>query len=221
MSKYTLILLGAVGVGKGTQAQRLAQHLEIPQISTGDILRAEAQAGTELGNKASELMNRGELVPDDVIIDMVRRRLLADDAVRGAIFDGFPRTVPQAQALETLLEDVNLPAPRVISIEVPPEVIIDRLSARRVCTTCGATFSLKTNPQVTEQHRCPKGQPNVIQREDDQPATIQARLKVYDEKTLPLINYYRKNGNLRQISGLDSENEVFARLLIAMDPELA
>jgi adenylate kinase len=220
MSKLTLILLGAMGVGKGTQAQRLAQHLVIPQISTGDILRAEAQAGTELGSKARELMNRGELVPDDVILDMVRHRLLRDDAVRGAIFDGFPRTTPQAQALEPLLEEMSLPAPRVISIEVPEEEIIERLSSRRVCTTCGATFSLKTKPLAAEQHRCPKGQPNIIQREDDLPETIAARLRVYNEKTLPLINYYRKNGSLRQISGLGTESEVFARLLIAMDPEL-
>jgi adenylate kinase len=221
MAKYTLILLGAIGVGKGTQAQRLAQHLEIPQISTGDILRAEAQAGTDLGRKARDLMNRGELVPDDVIIDMVRGRLRADDAVRGAIFDGFPRTVPQAQALDSLLADVDLPLPRVINIEVPQEVIIERLSSRRVCLNCGATFNLQMNPSAVEQHRCPRGQANIIQREDDQPDTILQRLKVYEEKTLPLINYYRKNGNLRQISGLGTENEVFARLLIAMDPELA
>jgi adenylate kinase len=221
MAKYTLILLGAVGVGKGTQAQRLAQELRIPQISTGDILRAEVQAGTDLGIKAREIMNRGELVPDDVIIDMVRKRLTEDDAVRGAIFDGFPRTVPQAEAMDKLLEELDLPTPRVISIEVPQDVIVQRLSARRVCTTCGATFNVDSNPQAMEQHRCPKGQPNIIQRDDDKPETVLARLKVYEEKTLPLVNYYRKNGALRQISGIGTEEEVFARTLIAMDPELS
>lgn len=220
MSKYTLILLGAIGVGKGTQSQRLARNLGIPQISTGDILRAEVQAGSELGQKAKEIMGRGELVPDDVIIEMVRKRLLEDDAVRGAIFDGFPRTVPQAQALDGLLVEVELPSPRVISIEVPEEVIIERLSSRRVCTTCGATFNIAQNPQAAEQHRCPKGKPNIIQREDDKPETVLARLKVYEEKTLPLANHYRKSGALRQVSGLGTEDEVFARILIAMDPEL-
>ncbi len=220
MSKYTLILLGAIGVGKGTQAQRLSKNLGVPQISTGDILRAEVQAGTDLGLKANEIMNRGDLVPDDVIIEMVRKRLLEDDAVRGAIFDGFPRTVPQAQALDGLLAELDLPPPRVISIEVPEEVIIERLSSRRVCTVCGATFNLALNPQAIDQHRCPKGKPNIIQRDDDKPETVLARLKVYEEKTLPLVNYFRKSGALRQVPGLGTEDEVFARILIAMDPEL-
>jgi adenylate kinase len=220
MSKYTLILLGAVGVGKGTQAQRLSRHLGIPQVSTGDILRAEVQSGSDLGLKAKEIMNRGELVPDDVIIDMVRKRLLENDAVRGAIFDGFPRTVPQAEALEALLEEVSLPSPRVVSIEVPQEVIIERLSSRRVCTTCGATFNIAANPNSVEQHRCPKGKPNIIQRDDDKAETVLLRLKVYEEKTLPLVNHYRKTGALRPVSGLGMEDEVFARILIAMDPEL-
>jgi adenylate kinase len=156
MSKYTLILLGAVGVGKGTQAQCLAKHLGIPQISTGDILRAEVQTGSPLGKSAKEIMARGDLVPDELIIEMVRKRLLENDAVRGAIFDGFPRTVPQAVELDKLLEEVSLPSPRVISIEVPEEDIIERLSSRRVCTTCGATFSVALDPQIAEQHRCPR-----------------------------------------------------------------
>lgn len=221
MSKYVLILLGAVGVGKGTQAQRLAAELRIPQISTGDILRAEVQSGTELGLRAKEIMNRGELVPDDIIVDMVRKRLLEDDAVRGAILDGFPRTVPQAQALDNLLKELDLPAPRVISIEVPKEEIVERLSSRRVCVTCGAVFNLKLDASAIERHQCPKGVANVIQRDDDKPDTVLQRLKVYEEKTAPLINYYRRGGNLRQIAGVGSENEVFARVLIAMDPDIS
>jgi adenylate kinase len=221
MFKYTVILLGAVGVGKGTQAQRLARHLRIPQISTGDILRSEVQADSDLGRRAQEIMNRGELVPDDVILDMVRKRLTENDAVRGAILDGFPRTIPQAQALDTMLPDLGLPAPRVVSIEVPQEIIVERLSSRRVCTTCGATFSLTMNPQAVEQHRCPQGEPNIILRDDDQPETVLQRLRVYEEKTQPLINYYRKSGALRQVSGVGTEDEVFARVLIALDPELS
>lgn len=220
-TKYVLILLGAVGVGKGTQAQRLAAELKIPQISTGDILRAEVQAGTELGLKAKEIMNRGELVPDEIIVDMVRKRLLEPDAVRGAILDGFPRTVPQAQVLDELLKELDLPLPRVISIEVPQETIVDRLSSRRVCVTCGAVFNLKLDSGAMERHRCPKGEPNIIQRDDDRAETVLQRLRVYEEKTAPLINYYRRGGNLRQITGVGTENEVFARVLIAMDPDLS
>ena len=220
-SKYVLILLGAVGVGKGTQAQRLAAELKIPQISTGDILRAEVQAGSELGLKAKEIMNRGELVPDDIIVDMVRKRLLEPDAVRGAILDGFPRTVPQAQALDELLKELDLPPPRVISIEVPREAIVERLSSRRVCVACGAVFNLKSQPDAIERHKCPKGQAQIIQRDDDRAETVLQRLRVYEEKTAPLINHYHRGGNLRQISGVGTENEVFARILIGMDPDLS
>ncbi len=220
MNKYTLLLLGAVGVGKGTQAQRLSQNLRIPQIATGDILRADVQAGSDLGRRAEEVMNRGQLVPDDVIIDMVRQRLQADDAVRGAIVDGFPRTIPQAEALEALLKDVGLPAPRVISIEVPQEDIVNRLSSRRVCVTCGAVFNTQTGADAIAHHQCPKGVPKIILRDDDRPETVLHRLQVYHEKTAPLIDYYRKLGNLRTVSGVGSEDEVFARILIAMDPDL-
>lgn len=221
MHKYTLILLGAVGVGKGTQAQRLSRQLQIPQIATGDILRAEVQAGTDLGRKAADIMSRGELVLDDVIIDMVRHRLQADDAVRGAIFDGFPRTIAQAEALDGLLKEVGLPEPRTISIEVPQEEIVERLSSRRVCATCGAVFNAKTGPDAMEKHKCPKGEPNIILRDDDKPETVLQRLRVYHEKTAPLIGYYKKLGHLRTVSGVGSEDEVFARLLIAMDPDLS
>jgi adenylate kinase len=220
MHKYTLMLLGAVGVGKGTQSQRLSEHVRIPQIATGDILRLEVQAGTDLGRKAADIMNQGQLVPDDVIIDMVRKRLQADDAVRGAIFDGFPRTIPQAEALDVLLKEVGLPDPRVISIEVPQEDIVERLSSRRVCATCGAVFNTKTGAEAMARHKCPKGEPNIVLRDDDRPDTVLQRLQVYHEKTAPLIGYYKKLGNLRTVSGVGSEDEVFARILIAMDPDL-
>jgi adenylate kinase len=220
MAKNTVIMLGAVGVGKGTQAQRLVNYLRVPQISTGDILRAEVQVGSELGAKAKEIMNRGELVPDNLIIDIVHKRLDQDDAVRGAIFDGFPRTIPQAQALEKLLTDVGLPAPRVVSIDVPKDKIIDRLSSRRVCTTCGATFSVKTTPDIETTHKCAKGPANVILRDDDKSETVAQRLKVYEEKTAPLIDFYKKAGQLRAVDGVGTEDQVFARVLIALDPDL-
>lgn len=219
--KNTVILLGAVGVGKGTQAQKLVHYLKIPQISTGDILRAEVQAGSDLGQKAKQIMDRGELVPDDVIIDIVRKRLLQDDAVRGAIFDGFPRTIPQAEALDKLLVEVGLPAPRVVSIEVPTEQIVERLASRRVCVTCGATFSTKTHPAIEQEHKCPKGDGKIIQREDDKPDTVLSRLKVYEEKTAPLLGFYKKSETLRIVSGVGNEEQVFARILIALDPDLS
>jgi adenylate kinase len=222
VNKTTLILLGANGVGKGTQAQKLAEYLKIPQISTGDILRAEVKAGTELGLKAKATMDTGELVADDVIIDMVRKRLMKDDAVRGAIFDGFPRTIPQAEELDKLLGELDIPLSAVVNIDVPRDMIISRLSSRRVCTTCGAVFNLNLNGQEIEKHRCPnKGEPNVVLRDDDQPDTVARRLDVYNEKTAPLLNYYKGTGRLRTVSGIGDTEEVFARMVIAMDPDLS
>jgi adenylate kinase len=220
MASFTVIMLGAVGVGKGTQAKKLVDSLNVPHISTGDILRGEVQAGTDLGLKAKEIMDRGDLVGDDIIIDMVRNRLNKNDAGRGAIFDGFPRTIPQAEALGSLLKELDLPNPLVVSIELPDYVIIERLSSRRVCTNCGATFNLTTDEQLIASHKCPTGTPHVIHRDDDQPDTIKRRLEVYREKTSPLINYYKKQGALRPVSGEGSQNEVFARVLIALDPGL-
>jgi adenylate kinase len=218
MANFTVIMLGAVGVGKGTQAIKLVDSLHLPHISTGDILRAEVQAGTALGLKAKEIMDRGELVGDDIIIDMVRNRLNQNDAGRGAIFDGFPRTIPQAEALDALLQELGLANPLVVSIELTDEEIIQRLSSRRVCATCGAVFNLKLNAAEMETHRCAKGEANIIHRGDDQPDTIRRRLEVYREKTAPLINYYRKKDALRPVSGEGTQEEVFARVLIALDP---
>jgi adenylate kinase len=218
MANFSVIMLGAVGVGKGTQAIKLVDSLHLPHISTGDILRAEVQAGTTLGLKAKEIMDRGDLVGDDIIIEMARNRLSQNDAGRGAIFDGFPRTIPQAEALDALLKELGLADPLVISIELPDEEIIQRLSSRRVCTTCGAVFNLKMNAVEIDNHRCSKGEANIIHRDDDKPDTIRRRLEVYREKTAPLINYYRKKDALRPVSGEGTQEEVFARVLIALDP---
>lgn len=221
VSRYSVILLGAIGVGKGTQAKKLVEALKIPHISTGDILRAEVIAGSELGLKAKAVIDRGELVSDDLLIDIVRARLDKQDCARGAIFDGFPRTIPQADALESLLNEQDLPQPVVVSIDVPDDQIIARLMSRRVCATCGATFNLDLDQAAITSHKCPDGKaPNIILREDDKPETVQKRLEVYREKTAPLLDYYRKKRSLKNISGIGATQEVFARVLLALDSGL-
>ncbi|MBK6909719.1 MAG: adenylate kinase [bacterium] len=218
VNRYSIILLGAVGVGKGTQAIKLVEALEVPQISTGDILRAEVQAQTPLGKQVQDTMNRGDLVADDLLIELVRVRLTKPDTARGAIFDGFPRTVPQADALEKLLADEGMPTAVVVSIEVPDNEIVERLASRRVCLTCGATFNLTLDEKAIAAHKCPGGGlPNIVQREDDKPETVQKRLQVYRDKTAPLLDYYRRKRALRVVSGTGTANEVFARVLIELD----
>jgi adenylate kinase len=218
VSRYSIILLGAVGVGKGTQAKKLVESLKVPQISTGDILRAEVAAQTDLGKQVQEIMTSGELVADELLIELVRSRLTKPDTARGAIFDGFPRTIPQADALEKLLADFDLPSPIVVSIEVPDEEIIERLTSRRVCLTCGATFNLNLDQAAIASHKCPDGKaPNVVQREDDKPETVKTRLQVYREKTSPLLDYYKRKRALKSVSGTGTTNEVFARVLIELD----
>jgi adenylate kinase len=218
VSRYSIILLGAVGVGKGTQAKKLVESLKVPQISTGDILRAEVAAQSELGKQVQDIMARGELVGDDLLVELVRSRLTKPDTARGAIFDGFPRTIPQADALEKLLEEFDLSAPIVVSIEVPDEEIISRLASRRVCLSCGATFNLNLDQAAISSHKCPDGKtPNVVQREDDKPDTVKTRLQVYREKTAPLLDYYKRKRALKSISGTGTTNEVFARVLIELD----
>lgn len=216
--RYSIILLGAVGVGKGTQAKKLVETLKIPQISTGDILRAEIAAGSDLGSQVKGIMERGELVSDDILIDLVRSRLDKPDTARGAIFDGFPRTIPQADALEKLLLEVGLPAPIVVTIDVPDQEIIERLASRRTCLSCGMTLSLALDKDAVQSHKCPDGKtPNVVQREDDRPETVENRLKVYREKTAPLLEYYRRRRSLRTVSGTGTTNEVYARIAIELD----
>ncbi len=218
VSRYSIVLLGAVGVGKGTQAKKLVEALKVPQISTGDILRAEVQTQTELGIKVQEIMGRGELVADDLLIAIVRSRLKKQDTARGAIFDGFPRTIPQADVLEQLVLEEGMPAPVVISIEVPDEEIVERLASRRVCLNCGATYNLNTDQAAIAAHKCPDGKTAmIVQRDDDKPETVQKRLQVYREKTAPLLDYYKRKRSLKTVSGTGTTNEVFARVLIELD----
>ena len=181
-----LILLGPPGAGKGTQAKRLASGLGAPQISTGDILRQAVSDGTELGRKAKSFMDRGALVPDEVVIGIIEERLRRHDCARGYILDGFPRTLPQAEALLRTLTSIQASLDRVLSIEVPEEELVKRLAGRRVCRACGYMYHVKTNP-ARQAGVCDKCGGSLYQRDDDKEETIRHRLRVYREQTEPLI----------------------------------
>ena len=203
-----LIFLGAPGVGKGTQAKRVMDKLGVPQISTGDILRAQLAEGTPLGLKAKSFMEKGELVPDDVIIGMIRDRFQEPDTEKGFILDGFPRSIGQAEALDGLLDEMNRPLDAVIDIEVPEEDIVARLTSRRVCTKCGKVFNIISNPPGDDE-KCPDGTPcEIIQRDDDKEGTIRNRLKVYNDQTAPLIEFYTKKGLVKEVDGRQKPEEV-------------
>ena len=189
-----IVLFGAPGAGKGTQAERLVNEFSIPHISTGDILRAAVKEGTPLGVKAKSYMDAGELVPDQLIIDLMQERLSAEDAQRGFILDGFPRTTMQAAALDTALAESGRRIDCALAIEVPASVIVDRLSSRRVCRACGHTGT-------AEETTCPTCGGEMYQRDDDKPETIQNRLDVYAKSTAPLIDYYAGAGVLVRIDG--------------------
>ena len=199
-----IILLGPPGSGKGTQAKLLAERINAPHISTGDILRAAK--GTELGDRASEYMNRGELVPDSILIAMVEDRLAKPDCASGCILDGYPRTIPQADALNRILSEQDLRIDLVINIEVPDDRLITRLSARRVCE-CGATYQLTFNPPQAEGV-CDLCGGALYQRDDDTEESVQNRLLVYKRETKPLIDYYENLGILTTIDGSGSIKEI-------------
>jgi len=206
-----LILLGPPGAGKGTQATRLVEKYQIPQISTGDILRAAVRQGTELGKSAKSFMDTGKLVPDSVVIGIIGERLREADCAKGYILDGFPRTVTQADALKDTVAQMGQAIDHVLSVEVPNEELVERLSGRRTCKGCGAMYHVKfSQPKVAGT--CDKCGGELFQRDDDQEATIRARLKVYDEQTAPLIAYYRKAGLLRPIDGMGGMEEILGRI---------
>ncbi|KAB2840398.1 adenylate kinase [bacterium] len=211
-----LILLGAPGAGKGTQSKLLQEKWNIPQISTGDMLRAAKQAKTPLGLKAESFMNAGKLVPDEVVIGLIRERLAAPDTAGGFILDGFPRTVAQAEALGGLLKDLNRRLDAVVNLEVPEAELVERLTGRRTCPNCGTGFHLVFSPP-RQAGVCDRCGGSLIQREDDQEATIRRRLKVYLEQTAPLAAYYERAGLLKGASGIGSTEEVFARLSSIVD----
>jgi len=206
-----LILLGPPGAGKGTQATRLVEQYGIPQISTGDILRAAVRQGTELGKSAKSYMDSGKLVPDSVVIGIIQERLKEADCSKGYILDGFPRTVAQADALQDAVASMGRKIDHVLSIEVPNEELVVRLSGRRTCKNCGAMCHVKFDPPKVAG-KCDKCGGELYQRDDDQEATIRSRLAVYDQQTAPLIDYYRKAGLLRPIDGIGGMQEIYARI---------
>jgi len=208
------ILLGPPGAGKGTQAKLMIDKWNTPQVSTGDILRAAVREGTELGVEAKGFMDRGELVPDRVVIGIIAERLREDDAADGFILDGFPRTIPQAEALQKILDELGRNIDHVISIEVDDEELVTRLTGRRMCKGCGESFHVVFNPSAKEGI-CDRCGGELYQRDDDTEETIRQRLAVYSEQTQPLIAYYEKQGKLRRIEGTGSIEEIFSRVLDA------
>lgn len=206
-----IILLGAPGAGKGTQAEKICEHLNIPTISTGNIIREALKSGTEMGLKAKSFMDAGQLVPDEVVIGIIKDRLAKDDCQKGFILDGFPRTIPQAEALDTMGVVID----KVIDIEVPDERIIGRMSGRRVCGSCGASYHLEYKKPKTDGV-CDLCAGALVQRKDDHPDTVKARLEVYHNETEPLKEYYAKQNKLAVVEGQEEISDttalVFAQL---------
>lgn len=212
-----IVLLGAPGSGKGTQAQRLIQAHGVPQVSTGDLLREAVARGTELGKRAQTVMASGGLVDDETILGIIRERLAQPDAARGFILDGFPRTLPQADALKALLASLGKPLDAVILMEVDSAALFKRLTGRRTCRTCGLVFNVHTAPPPSPppcNGRCVA--PELFQRPDDSEATIGRRLEVYEAQTRPLVEYYRTEGLLRTVDAEDGIDDVAARLEAAI-----
>ena len=203
-----IIMLGAPGAGKGTQAKKLAAKYDIPHISTGDIFRANIKNGTELGAKAKEYMDKGLLVPDELVVDLIMDRFKADDCKNGYILDGFPRTIPQAEALDKALSAVGESIDYAINVEVPDENIVNRMSGRRACVGCGATYHIKYSPTKVEG-KCDTCGADLIIRDDDKPETVLNRLNVYHEQTQPLIDYYSAKGVMKEVDGTVDMNDVF------------
>jgi len=203
-----LILMGLPGAGKGTQAEKIIEKYQIPHISTGDMFRSAIKEGTELGAKAKSFMDQGALVPDEVTVGIVRERLGKDDCKNGYLLDGFPRTLKQAEALDQLLAELNAPIDYVIHIDVPKDKLLDRLTGRRVCPTCGATYHVIYNPPKVAE-KCDVDGTTLDQREDDQPETVANRIEVNLEQTQPLLDFYQGKGKLVTINGDQDINDVF------------
>jgi adenylate kinase len=211
-----IVLVGAPGAGKGTQAKYIAGHYEIPQISTGDIFRANLAAQTELGKQAKRYMDAGELVPDEVTIGIVRARLSEDDARDGFLLDGFPRTVPQAEALNLMLDELGTPLKVVLELQVDDEEVVRRLSGRRTCRNCGHVWHVEFDPPSKEDV-CDVCGGELFQRDDDLPETIRRRLEVYNEQTAPLVAFYDDMGLLRQVPAQGQVDEVTQRAIAALE----
>lgn len=203
-----IIMLGAPGAGKGTQAKKIAAKYQIPHISTGDIFRANIKNGTELGKKAKTYMDQGLLVPDELTVDLVMDRVAQDDCANGYVLDGFPRTIPQAKALTGALEACGQKMDYAINVDVPDSSIVNRMSGRRACVGCGATYHMVYAP-TKKEGICDVCGKELILRDDDKPETVQKRLDVYHDQTQPLIDYYNEAGILRTVDGTIDIDDVF------------
>lgn len=207
-----IIMLGAPGAGKGTQAKMIAEKYSIPHISTGDIFRANIKNGTELGKKAKSYMDKGQLVPDELTLDLIMDRFKADDCKNGYVLDGFPRTIPQAEVLDNALNELGDKIDYAIDVDVPDENIIKRMSGRRACLSCGATYHIEHIPPKTEGICDTCGQELVL-RDDDKPETVKNRLNVYHEQTQPLIDFYTAKGILKTVDGTVDMKDVFGAIV--------
>ncbi|CAG7585896.1 Adenylate kinase [Peptoniphilus tyrrelliae] len=211
-----LVILGPPGAGKGTQAEYIVERYNIPHISTGDIFRENIKNNTELGKKAKSYMDKGLLVPDELVIELVEDRLNKDDAKEGFLLDGFPRTVAQAVSLDSILDKNNDKLTKVINISVDPEILIERAVGRRVCKTCGMTYHVKFNPPK-EEGICDKDGTKLIQRDDDTEETVKTRISVYFDQTAPLIDYYRAQNLLVDIDGAKDIDKVFEDIVNGLE----
>ncbi len=207
-----IIMLGAPGAGKGTQAKQIAAKYEIPHISTGDIFRANIKEGTELGKKAKTFMDQGLLVPDELVVELVADRIVKDDCKNGFVLDGFPRTIPQAEALDEALAKMGEKMDYAIDVDVPDENIVKRMGGRRACLNCGATYHIVSIP-TKKEGICDHCGSEVVLRDDDKPETVQKRLTVYHEQTQPLIDYYSGKGILKSVDGTRPMEDVFADIV--------
>lgn len=211
-----IILLGAPGSGKGTQAKRLVEKYKIPQISTGDLLRAAVEAGTPIGKQAKELIEGGNLVPDEMVLGMIRERLAESDAQNGFILDGFPRTVGQAEALDPMLAELGWKIDGVVLLEVDPELVVKRIVGRWSCSGCGFVYNIFFSPPAVAG-RCDKCSGELIHRADDTEETVRTRLSVYDEQTAPLIGYYKKQNKLQRVEAVGEIANIFRNMCAVID----
>ncbi|MBP2024928.1 adenylate kinase [Peptoniphilus stercorisuis] len=211
-----IVILGPPGAGKGTQADFIIEKYNIPHISTGDIFRENIKNGTELGVKAKSYMDKGLLVPDELVIDIVKDRIVRDDCKDGFLLDGFPRTVAQAVSLDAELDKQGTKLDKVVNINVDSSILVDRAVGRRICKTCGATYHIEYNPPKVEGI-CDKDQTELIQRDDDKEETVKTRINVYFEQTAPLIDYYRAQGLLLDIDGAQDIKKVFEDVVEGLD----
>ncbi len=211
-----LVLLGAPGAGKGTQAKMLIEKYGIPQISTGDILRKAVADGTPLGKAAKAVMDRGELVPDKVVLDLVEERLKQDDCKKGYILDGFPRNTAQAETLDKMLQGLGMPLDSALSVDVPKDDLLKRLTGRRTCKNCQQMYNIYFSPPKKD-NVCDKCGGELFQRDDDKEETIKKRLDVYEAQTAPLMDYYGKKGILKSIQGVGTIDEIFNKVCAALE----